>query len=146
MNNISIYGGHNASISFLDSKNNYRIIELERLFKSRHFMLFDKSENEFIEIVKQVLKVADKFWNIKNDFETCAYGINGSSHLHSINKAINVKKIIQYNHHDSHAACAFYQSSYENSVIISFDGGGNDGVFNLYYGEYQGSVSLFRDF
>jgi len=140
MNNISIYGGHNASISFLDSKNNYRIIELERLFKSRHFMLFDKSENEFIEIVKQVLKVADKFWNIKNDFETCAYGINGSSHLHSINKAINVKKIIQYNHHDSHAACAFYQSSYENSVIISFDGGGNDGVFNLYYGEKKNGL------
>lgn len=134
MNNISIYGGHNASVSFSDLNKTYRVLELERLFNERYFMLFDKSENEFFEIMQKVLKVANDYWGIKNDFDTCAYGFNGSNHLNLIQKVINVKNIKQYDHHLSHAACAFYQSSFNKSIIISFDGGGNDGVFNVYHG------------
>ena len=140
MNNISIYGGHNASVSFCDSNNKYRILELERLFCKRYFMLFDKNENEFIDIINEVLKIAHDYWGISNDFENCAYGINGSAHINAIKKVLNVKNIIQYDHHLSHAACAFYQSPFEESIIISFDGGGNDGVFNVYKGNKKEGI------
>jgi carbamoyltransferase len=129
---ISIYGGHNASIAFCDSEMKYHVIELERLLQERHFMLFDKSSEEFKKIVSECLKIAKDFWGIENDFDVCCYGINGATHLHDIRSVVNAREVVQYDHHLSHAACAFYQSPYDRSLIVSYDGGGNDGVFNAY--------------
>lgn len=144
MNVISIYGGHNATVVF-EKGGEYRVIELERLQKQRYYMLFDKSEEEFISVMRDVLNIAKEHWGIENDFDVCAYGYNGATHLESIKKVINTREIRQFNHHLSHAACAYYQSprptSFDwggkvnklNDIIISFDGGGNDGVFNVYH-------------
>lgn len=144
---MSIYGGHNATVVFRDDAGTYRIIELERLMKQRYYMLFDKSEEEFISVMKSVLSIAKEHWGIENDFDVCAYGKNGATHLHSIRKVVNTKEIKQFDHHLSHAACAYYQSPRPLSptvvldvafdrepvdLVISFDGGGNDGVFNVY--------------
>ncbi len=129
---ISIYGGHNASVTFLSDDGQYHIIELERLLQERHYMLFDKSADVFRKVITECLDIAKKFWNIDNDFDVCCYGINGSNHINEIKNVLKVKEIKQFDHHLSHAACAFYQSPYNRSLVISFDGGGNDGVFNAY--------------
>ena len=138
--NISIYGGHNASVYFYDGEE-YHIIELERLMKERYYMLFDKSENEFISVMESVLNIAKNKWGIDNDFDTCAYGINGATHIDSIKKVLRVKNIVQLDHHLSHAYCAFYQSDFDESIIISYDGGGNDGVFNFYLGSKKNGLT-----
>ena len=103
--NISIYGGHNASVSFYDGKE-YRIIELERLMRERYYMLFDKSESEFISVIKLVLEIAKNRWNINNDFETYMWERNeravnwlkksGMTEIESnIDKVIKLKYICQ---------------------------------------------------
>ena len=43
--------------------------------------------------------------------------------------------IIDESHHSAHAYGSFAQSPYQKALIISFDGGSNDGFFNLYIGE-----------
>lgn len=140
---ISIYGGHNATVVFRDNNGIYRIIELERLMKQRYYMLFDKSEEVFISVMNNVLSIAKEHWGIENDFDVCAYGKNGATHLHCIKKVVNAREIKQFDHHLSHAACAYYQSPRPvsplvmfdrkpNDLVVSFDGGGNDGVFNVY--------------
>ncbi len=139
---ISIYGGHNATVVF-NTNEKYHIVELERLMKQRYFMLFDKTPEEFTRIINLTLDIAKKYWGIENDFDICTYGVNGANHVNYIKNVINTKQIKQFNHHLSHAACAYYQSSrpvsstynfekQPNDIIISFDGGGNDGVFNVY--------------
>jgi carbamoyltransferase len=129
---ISIYGGHNASVTFFGNDGNYHVIELERLTQERHYMLFDKTPEAFREVIQKCLDIAKKFWGVENDFDVCCYGVNGATHIDEIKKVLNVKKVKQFDHHLSHAACSFYQSPYQKSLIISYDGGGNDGVFNVY--------------
>ena len=45
-------------------------------------------------------------------------------------------------HHDTHAAAAFYKSPFDEALIISYDGGGDDGFFNVYYGGPDGIESF----
>ncbi len=142
---VSIYGGHNSSIVFQQANGNYKVIEFERLTKERYFMLADKSPVKFTEIVKAALQVASNHWGIENQFDVCAFGKNGDTHLSLLPSVINCSKIYQFDHHLSHAASAFYQSpasklspskvSGARTLIVSFDGGGNDGVFNVYLAE-----------
>jgi hypothetical protein len=40
-----------------------------------------------------------------------------------------------FNHHQAHAALGFYDSPFSSALVFSFDGGGNDGYFNVYLAE-----------
>lgn len=134
---ISVYGGHNANVTFR-SQDNYHILELERLKCDRHYMWHDKSDAQFISDLASCVDVAARFWSIDREvaFTNCCYGINGATHLDTLKSHISSIKFSQHNHHESHAACAFYQSGFTESLVVSFDGGGNDGVFNFYHFTY----------
>jgi len=43
--------------------------------------------------------------------------------------------VIRMNHHEAHAASAFFMSPFKESLVLSLDGGGNDGGGLLGYGE-----------
>src|SRR5207247_4618027 len=45
-------------------------------------------------------------------------------------------------HHQAHAAAALYASPFSEALIISFDGGGYDGVFNVYTGRRGDELRL----
>jgi carbamoyltransferase len=45
-------------------------------------------------------------------------------------------------HHLSHAASGLYQSDFNKCIIVSFDGGGNDGFFNMYYVPNRKTIEL----
>ena len=44
----------------------------------------------------------------------------------------NISQFKRFDHHQSHAAGAYYQSPYEKSLIFTYDGGGNGSFFNVY--------------
>lgn len=132
-NHISIYGGHNSTISFYSSKlDKFFNIELERITGIRYFH-FSGADASFVDkVLKKCLYIANKFWGIDNNFETCTLGYNGSTHDDIIKSIINSKSFSKEHHHDSHAACAYYQSNFNDSLIFSYDGGGDDGSFVIY--------------
>lgn len=134
---ISVYGGHNANVTFRNGEN-YHVIELERLKCDRHYMWHDKSDAQFASDLASCVDVAERFWSIdsKATFDNCCYGINGAAHLETLKSQIRSTNFNQYNHHESHAACSFYQSGFTEALVVSFDGGGNDGVFNFYHFTY----------
>ena len=45
-------------------------------------------------------------------------------------------------HHLAHATYAFYDSPFNHGLIVSMDGGGNDGVFNVYAAERSLGLDL----
>ena len=45
---------------------------------------------------------------------------------------VEIAQTKNYRHHEAHAACTFYQSPFDKALVISFDGGGDDGFFNIY--------------
>ena len=66
-------------------------------------------------------------------FENC-YCMNTDvimEERHHLETYIKADNYIHGKHHEAHAAGCFYQSPYQEALAFSFDGGGNDGFFNI---------------
>ena len=56
-----------------------------------------------------------------------------------IERAINTENVRTIaRHHETHAASAFYMSPFEEALVVSYDGGGDDGHFNVYTANKKG--------
>ena len=130
---ISTYAGHESSMSvFIDGK--ITVIELDKFTGNKYFSLRLCNVVEQSEIIEQALEAA----GIENDFDIW---INGSFHdkqngliaEEKMENIINFKKTIRGpGHHMCHAHSAYWQSPFDKAYLISSDGGGNDGYFNIY--------------
>lgn len=139
MKTISIYGGHDANLTFSDSESGkYHVIELERITKERFYKLQTQPTENIVSILKQCQLIAEKFWGFTNDYDCLISGVDGFIDYRIFAQVFNFKAVKQYDHHHSHAASTFYQSGHESSLIISYDGGGNDGFFNVYLADNSG--------
>lgn len=139
MNNICLHGSHNAAIAF-NIENKFYVIEAERFLGYKNAGLCQyKSIPRPDVTINQIIEFIHRRFGISK-FDKCV-----TSYTHSINvedgKNIYMKYeenipcnefITNVTHHQLHAYSTFYQSPYDNNIIISFDGGGNDGFFNIY--------------
>jgi len=133
-NLVSIFAGHDANITFYNAaKDEYHLIELERLVKKRYFRLHvDNSPDYQKEILTLCQEIAEEDWGIKNDYEAVLISSDGFIQVDP-NEIFNTEKIVTVaRHHQTHAAAAFYLSPFEQALIVSYDGGGDDGHFNVY--------------
>lgn len=146
-NLVSIFAGHDANISFYNAKKDkYYTIEIERLVKKRYFRLHvDNDEQTIRDILFECRNIAAVEWDIINDYETVLISSDGWINPPSIIKEVfnteSVRTLAR--HHDTHAAAAFYKSPFEEALIISYDGGGDDGFFSVYRGGPNG-IELFE--
>ena len=136
-NIVSIFGGHDANITFYNSTNNeYHIIEIERLTRERYFQLKKNTDHYIKEILEQCQIVANKFWGFENNYDTLLIDPRWKQRgiPDTVRQVFNTKEIKSIsNHHDNHAYCAYYQSNYREALIVSYDGGGDDQFFNFYH-------------
>lgn len=138
-NNISIHGSHNAAIAFnIDDR--FYVVETERFLGYKNAGLAQyKSLPRPDVTISQIIEFIQRRYGIDN-FDKCA-----TSYTHSVIIENGEHKYMKYEqnipcnsyitnltHHQLHAYSTFYQSPYDNNIIISFDGGGNDGFFNIY--------------
>jgi len=136
-NYISLFTGHDANITFYNSDTrDIHVIELERLVRKRYFRLhLDNEDHEIREILEKCAMIASKFWG----FDKCdkllmdpwAFG-NGvlKPLIENVFNCTDTRTIGK--HHLHHAASAFAQSDFNEAVIYSYDGGGDDEWFNVY--------------
>ena len=143
-NLVSIFAGHDSNISFWNAETNkYYTIEIERLVKKRYFRLHeDNSHLEQKDILEQCRDIAIKEWGIENDYEVVLISSDGyvQTDPTAIFNTESVKTVAS--HHQTHAASAFYMSPFERALIVSYDGGGDDGHFNIYYAHEDGIKHL----
>lgn len=138
--NLAIYGSHNATVVLGFKGQILEVIEFERLLNSKNVgyvqYLPAQSRAYMHEIIKQY--IYDKY-----GFDE--FGVVLHQHCDSNDDVFTQNvELFEYNalfpahvhhsmqHHAAHAAGAFYQSNFEKAIAISFDGGGNDGWFNIY--------------
>jgi len=146
-NIVSIFAGHDANISFYNAeKDEYHLIEIERLVKKRYFRLHvDNSTEEIRNILVECQRIATEEWGIENNYETvliCSDGwIQPPSLIREVFNTENVRTVAR--HHHCHAAATFHQSPFSEALIVSYDGGGDDGFFNIYSANSSG-VSLLE--
>ena len=143
-NLVSIFAGHDANISFWNSKTDkYYTIVIERLVKKRYFRLHeDNTHLEQRAILEKCRDIASRDWGIENDYEAVLISSDGyvQTDLKEIFNTESVKTVAS--HHQTHASSAFHMSPFERALIVSYDGGGDDGHFNIYFAYDEGIKHL----
>lgn len=134
MNILSIYPSHDASVSVMTDKG-YRVFELERLLKDRFASLL--SYDGYEEVYNELKKIIIKECGV-DSFDICYYLHLNEAHKNCLTNIFKINEFQEVYHHESHAACSFYQSSFDEALVVSCDGGGYDGYddnmgfFNIY--------------
>ena len=113
-NLVSIFAGHDANITFYNAdKDEYHLIELERLVKKRYFRLHvDNSPEYQKEILTLCQEIAEEDWGIENDYEAVLISSDGFIQVDP-REIFNTQKVTTVaRHHQTHAAAAFYLSPF----------------------------------
>jgi carbamoyltransferase len=138
MANIAFYGSHNASIVIEDGGEILLVLEFERFLNYKNSGIAQykcPKHSDLLFIAEQTINYGMKKFNIKK-FDTCIFlntDVSMNNNYYQLADLIPAHRYISTNHHESHAASTFYQSPYEEALTFSFDGGGNDGKFNIYH-------------
>lgn len=129
-NTLSIYGSHDASVTFIDKFKQLRIYEYERFIKKRYAMYssaFDdragmgsnhEERESFLNLIKK---------NLYNEnIENILYAELNTVDIDYIKTFFPNSTFKNVGHHFAHACSGFYSSGFENAIIFSVDGGGMD--------------------
>lgn len=148
MANISFYGSHNSTYVVEDKGEILLILEVERFlnYKNSGMAQYMVPKNSILLYLAEYIPNYIKNKLKIDKFETCYY-MNSDvlmNQKYELEKFIDADNYIHCKHHESHAAGCFYQSPYQEALIFSFDGGGNDGKFNIYKGIKGESLELLE--
>lgn len=143
---LSTYLGHESNMTVWED-GKITIVELDKLTSDKWCQLERKGAPVYIA---EVLEEAFSFCG-GNEFDiwingSMAYGNrNGCIWPQKYKNIIKAKRIIEGpGHHELHAYCALFQSPFDKALIISSDGGGNDGVFSIYRADKELGIQLFE--
>lgn len=166
---MGIHFSHDSTVAFSPDGKRYACYELERLIKERYFPIDYKLMTHKPYLTEQseliAKTVADQ---VKKEFgEDCltvdsitvdqlypveSVAANRKDFLDQIKKYFNVKcepKVID--HHRAHAFSAFYQSPFEEALVVTLDGGGyktnsrDTQYFTIHYMNKNGVDRLIAD-
>ncbi len=147
MANISFYGSHNAAVVVEENGKILCVIEVERFLnvKNAGYAQYLVSHTRPF-LLKEICNWIEKKFGI-SEYENCYFlntdTIEGPTKVH-YERLIPAKNYEQLLHHGSHAACGFYQTDYTEALIVSFDGGGNDGFFNVYHAPDRNNINEIK--
>ena len=127
---ISIHTQHDANLSISVNDEIVLVLELERIFNHRYFSSSHDTK-KFEQEWNKAINIATKYTGIKS-FDIAITNWVTPSKVKILKNIIKAKQWIKCDHHIAHASLGFYDSEFSNPLILSFDGGGNDGVFNFY--------------
>ena len=147
MYNLSFYGSHNAAIALSDDKTILEVIEIERLLnlKNQGLAQYLTAYNRE-EIVNHIKDYFQQKYNI-DKYSNVLYQNTDTRHngrLYHYHEFFPADNYLECRHHVAHAANSLYQSPHKKALILSFDGGGNDGWVNIYIGEKGKDIKLLE--
>jgi carbamoyltransferase len=143
MKNIAFYGSHNGGIA-LNYNGKYKVIEFERFVNKKNVGLVQyRLCRNALDVLNGVMGYIKTNFNETLEFENCIYSNTDVIYTEKVffENFINAKNHLHCLHHRAHAAGTFYQSPFQEALIISFDGGGSDGFFNIYTATRENSVT-----
>jgi carbamoyltransferase len=126
---LSLYGSHDSSATFVDVDGNLRVLEYERLANKRYAAFNkgaesfdvgtdDKTREDFISYIDGIIKSKPKLI-VSNALCDQDHDLLKKYWPEAEIKPIEI-------HHFAHAASGYYQSPFEECLILSADGGGLD--------------------
>lgn len=128
---ISFHTKHDANLSISIDGEIILILELERIFQKRYFESSEDPE-EFKQQWSEVFEIVFNYSGM-SEFDIAITNWVKPSKVDILKGLIKAKTWLKCDHHLAHAALGYYDSTFKNPLILSYDGGGNDGVFNFYH-------------
>lgn len=134
---IALHHSHNASVAVYHNNDILEVIEFERFINKKN------ASFDFFEPIKSTDILLDEiYFYLYNkygftEYSKMIYDEYDTDIPEKYKKQIPAKEYIhdRYAHHAGHASNALYQSNFNEALIVSFDGGGPDGFFNIYLGK-----------
>lgn len=128
--NLGFFGSHNSAVAISYKGDVLEVVELERWVSKKnaafyfHFPI--KNPNSVaIEIYEYFKQKYGAYY-----YDNVVYNSSQGAHLEFPAQNYEWKS-----HHYAHVCNAIYQSTAEKSLNVSFDGGSDEGTFNIYLGE-----------
>src|SRR2546430_7256625 len=109
MNTIAVHLNHDSAISMLRG-NEFRNVELERIYGKRHYDWRTESHN-----IDELVALVGSDRNFESG--VAVGGLDRAAE--EFFRALGVRQFRSVDHHVAHAAAAFYQSSFDRSLVIS---------------------------
>ncbi|CAE7571133.1 unnamed protein product [Symbiodinium necroappetens] len=159
---ISLYLGHDSGITVSQYGRIQCVLELERYFNIRYFRPnvsspADRYQGEWHKALRAVEKHCEyedgqkpsKFTDgvivFAGDFECYQLWLRGV-----VTMIFTVERWHMVDHHEAHALMGYYSSPFHSNpsrttMVLSYDGAGNDGSFNVYVaskGKFQRIAQL----
>lgn len=136
MFNLGFFGSHNAAFAISYGNKVLEVLEVERLLNKKNAALFYWGHHDnILELLTEIKTYFEKKYNV-SIYDTVVY----NSVDNEMWKIFPAKKYQWIPHHVAHAYSGLYQSPYEKALIISFDGGSDEGFFNVYIGDKTGTL------
>lgn len=142
---IAIHPWHNAAAAVYDNGEITVVVEFERFInlKNASFEFFEPihCREHILQEVYNYLKKEHGYTH----YDKLFLGYGYPSVPEQYRKVFPAQDyIVEEAHHGAHASNSFYQSPYQEALIISFDGGSNDGFFNIYKGIKGQELQLLK--
>lgn len=148
MNILGITLGHDSSVALIVDGVVHGIMEAERYFRQKRYKLHcftlepgrHQSGFQYVDVedFALFLELVSKTWG--RTFDVVAVQNQGRKDEYNNTLALlkhngfSFSGAFHVDHHLSHAALAYYSSPYAESVVLSYDGMGNDGQTVLFHG------------
>lgn len=160
---------HDSNMAIAEGGRVLAVLELERLFEQRYFAAESRTDAAGTARFEEQLRRAFRalLWMAGGDggddtpaaaaadgggdgpAETVAFDVAlypngmepGHPHVQAMQRVVRAQRWLTYDHHEAHAMLGFYDSPFETALVASFDGGGNDGLFNIYLAHRTGAAS-----
>ena len=145
---LGITLGHDSSVALIIDGVAHGIMEAERYFRQKRYKLHcltlepgqHESGFQYVDVEDFILfvELISKTWG--RTFDAVAIQNQGRQDEYNNTLALLKKNDFVFSntfhvdHHLSHAALAYYTSPYAESVILSYDGMGNDGQTVMFHG------------
>lgn len=126
---LGIHGSHNSSFALFVGDELVEMIELERFLSKKNAAFFHYFPEDNVEfLIKECLLYIEKKFGIRffNKVRSNSFDLDEFNYL------FNTEDFKHITHHKCHAYSSLYQSNHEEALIFSFDGGSDEGFFNVF--------------
>lgn len=137
---------HNATIAIYLNGQIPIVLEFERFINKKNagFEFIEKIHSYFF-ILEEIYSFLKKNYGFIK-YEKIILGYRSKS-VESFKKIFPANEyVVDNSHHLAHAYGSFYQSPFQEALIVSYDGGGNDGFFNIYKGIKNENLELLKSY
>lgn len=136
---IAIHTRHDANLSVQINGKIVFVLELERFFNKRYFCCSD-DPNIFEQEWKEIMNMIHETIGLRH-FDYAITNWVVPSQVKILKSIISADQWTKCSHHIAHAALGYYTSDLKKPLILSADGGGDDGIFNFYNIENEKDIS-----